>query len=69
MRFSDLVRRTDQVEPAVEAFGGELPQSLAAAPLRKLVERTLFAIGCDPRKRRVEIELREVDISYRGDRR
>ncbi len=67
--ISDLVRRADQVEPAIEAFGSELPQSLAAAPLRKLVERTLFAIGCDPWQRRIEIELREVDIGYRADRR
>src|SRR5690349_16863289 len=47
----------------------ELPQSLAAASPRKLVERTLFATGCDPRQRRIEIELREVDIGCRADRR
>ena len=52
-----FIRRADQIESAVEPFRCELPQSLAAVPLREFIERALLAIGCDTRQRLVEIEL------------
>src|SRR5216684_3446912 len=44
----NVIGRTDQVEIAIKALGGELPQCFAAAPLLEPVERTLLAIGGQP---------------------
>src|SRR5271168_3674895 len=65
--IGNLVGRADQVEAIVVAFRGELPQSLAAAPLLELVERTRLAVGGQFWQRLIKIETREIDVGYLAD--